>query len=162
MTRSFIAPSRIVPLFLHWLWLPVLLALAGCASNPTPTRVEAVVEAAPVINPAAGVKTAPVVVRVYALSAPSPFDSSDFFSLYESDRQVLGDTLLYREERQLNPGEAWPLDMRLPANAQYLGVIAAFQQIDRSQWRTLVPIRAKKRTRVTIRIEGNRVQAVTE
>ena len=160
MTRSPIIASKAVSSFIYW--FVGLLALAGCASNPTPTRVEAVVQTAPVINPAKGVKTAPVVVRVYALSAPSPFDSSDFFSLYESDRQVLGDTLLYREERQLNPGDEWPLDIRLPANAKYLGVIAAFQEIDQAQWRSLVPIRPKKRTRVTIRIEGNRIQAVTE
>jgi len=154
-------PAQTIPRHLLS-WFLALLVLSGCASNPTPTRVEAVVETAPVINPTAGVETAPVVVRVYALSAPSPFDSSDFFSLYESDRQVLGDTLLYREERQLNPGDDWPLEIRLPPNAQYLGVIAAFQQIDKSQWRVLVPIRPKKRTRVTIRIEGNRIQAVTE
>ena len=160
MTKSLIRSPRAVLSILYW--VVGLLVLTGCASNPTPTRVEAVVQTAPIINPAKGVKTAPVVVRVYALSAPSPFDSSDFFSLYESDRQVLGDTLLYREEHQLNPGDEWPLDMRLPANAQYLGAIAAFQEIDQAQWRVLIPIRPKKRTRVTIRIEENRIQAVTE
>lgn len=161
MKHHTIADSLPCKPFTLWL-LALLFLLAGCASNPTPTRVEARIETAEQVNPGAGVQTAPVVVRVYALSASSPFDSSDFFSLYENDRQVLGETLLYREERQLNPGESWPLEMRLPANAHFLGVIAAFQQIDRAQWRALVPLRASKRSRVRIRIEGNHVQAIAE
>jgi len=139
-----------------WLFLPLLLA--ACASTPDPTRVEGRVTAADQVNPGAGVQSAPVVVRIYALSAASPFDGQDFFTLYEEDRQALGETLLYREERQLNPGDTWPLTLSLPANAAYLGVIAAFRTMDQAQWRRLVPLRPGKTNRVTVRLEGNRIQ----
>jgi type VI secretion system protein VasD len=79
-------------------------------------------------------------VRVYALKTPGPFQSADFFSLYDKDSATLGAELVKREELQLAPGEKKTLQFTLPPDVKSVGVMAAYRDLERARWRDLQPL----------------------
>lgn len=121
----------------------VLMALAaGCSAPPKPvvTPVSIEVTGAADLNPDARGRASPLSVRVYVLKSPGPFQSADFFSLYDKDSATLGAELVKREEFQLAPGEKKTLQMTLEPDARSLGVMAAYRDLERARWRDLQPL----------------------
>lgn len=111
------------------------LFIAGCASKPVVTPVSITLVAGADANPDARGRASPLTVRVYALKSSGPFESADFFSLFEKDQATLGAELVQREEVLLRPGESRKLDFNLPPDAKAIGVMAAFRDLDRARWR---------------------------
>jgi type VI secretion system protein VasD len=123
------------------LTLATLAALAGCAKPPPPpTLLKAQMSAQTNVNPDARKRPSPVTVRVYTLKARAAFDNADFFALYEKDKETLGADLVDKDEFQLKPGENRSLDKLLAPEVAYLGVFAAFRDLERAQWRTVVTV----------------------
>ncbi len=120
------------------------LALAGCASKPVVTPVSITLTAGADANPDARGRASPLTVRVYALKTPGPFESADFFSLFEKDTATLGAELVQREELLLRPGESKKLDLTLPADAKAIGVMAAYRDLDRARWREVRAVQPGK------------------
>jgi type VI secretion system protein VasD len=118
--------------------------LAGCAPKPVVTTVSINLAAAADANPDARGRASPLTVRVYVLKSPGPFESADFFSLFEKDQATLGAELVQREEVLLRPGESKKLDLTLPADAKAIGVMAAFRDLDRARWREVRPVQTGK------------------
>jgi type VI secretion system protein VasD len=100
-------------------------------------QLQVAVKASELLNPDAFNRSSPVVIRVYLLRAELAFGAADFHSLFEQDATTLGPDLLARVELQLRPGRATSITRDLPAEAQYLGVVAAFRNVERSTWRAL-------------------------
>lgn len=122
-----------------------MLALAGLAScggppKPKPTLLKATVSAQADVNPDARGRPSPVTVRVYGLKSRAVFDSADFFALYDKDRETLGGDLVEKEEFQLKPGESRTIDKPLPPEVTYVGVFAAFRDLERAQWRMAIAV----------------------
>lgn len=117
------------------------LALASCTSAP-PGRAQArwTLSASSTINADALGRPAPLVVRLYALSACDAFNRATFFELYDRDRAVLGKAALERRVLVLKPGERVRLTRPLDANTRAFAVVAAYQRIDSAQWRAIVDI----------------------
>jgi len=126
--------------------LPVLAVAAGCAKPPPkPTLVKVVFNAQANVNPDASGRPSPVTVRMYGLKSRAAYDTADFFALYEKDKETLGGDLVFKEEFQLLPNESKTLDKQLPPEVVYLGMFAAFRDLERSAWRrvaTFVPHQA--------------------
>lgn len=137
--------------------LLILAALAGCAGAPKPTMVKATLSAQPTVNPDARGRPSPVTVRVYGLKSRAAFDGADFFSLYDKDKETLGADLTDKEEFQLMPGENRPLEKQLSPEARYLGVVAAFRDLERAQWRMAVAIVPNQVSTIGIKLEQNSV-----
>lgn len=149
----------------RFVWLvaiTVLFGLAGCASAPKPIAVKASLEAQKSVNPDLHGRPSPVVVRVYALKSLAAFNSADFFSLFDKDKEVLGADLIDREELQLMPGQQRDLQKVFPPETRHIAVIAAFRDLERSQWRATADI-PPKQTKITAQIllEGKKVSIVT-
>ena len=106
------------------------------------------------INPDAEGRPSPVVVRVYQLKSLGAFQSADFFSLYDDDAQVLGSDLVLRDEFELQPSQALPYKLELASDTRYVGVIAAFRDLEKSRWRAhyALPEKNKKRP-LTIQLD---------
>ncbi len=84
-------------------------------------------------------------MRLYGLKSRAAYDTADFFALYEKDGQTLGGDLVFKEEFQLLPNESKTLDKQLAPEVLYLGLFAAFRDLERSEWRrvaTFVPHQA--------------------
>ncbi|MFC4161728.1 type VI secretion system lipoprotein TssJ [Chitinimonas lacunae] len=127
-----------------WLALALATALAGCAT-PTLT-MHALTQAQPNANPDANGRASPIVVRLYQLKAPANFQGADFFSLYERDRQTLGEEFIQSEELVLLPGEARKIERQITPETRYLGVIAAFRAIEQAQWRGMFEVTSGHRS----------------
>jgi type VI secretion system protein VasD len=139
--------------------LMALGLLVGCASGPKPAVVEGAIEAAAGLNPSINNRPSPLVVRVYELKSPTAFNGADFMSLYQRDQAELGADLVGKEEFTLQPGEKRALVKKtLPAGVQFIGVLAAYRDLDRAQWRAVVPLQPGKQ-RLVIRAEERAIAA---
>jgi type VI secretion system protein VasD len=105
-------------------------------------------------NPDARNRPSPVVVRVFELKSLAAFSSADFFSLWDRDKETLGSELVSREEYTLLPGDTRLQDCKLQVDAQYVGVIAAFRDLEHSQWRATLEIPRGKVKTITVQVTG--------
>jgi type VI secretion system protein VasD len=142
-------------------------ALAGCSIPPsTPligskeTTVVARITTAATLNPDVRRRPSPLVVRVYELAARNAFDSADFVSLYERDKDALAADLVTREEIVLQPGEARDWNKKLMPQTKFIAVVAAYREIERASWRAVLPIKQVAVNRVTIQADELAIRLV--
>ncbi|QYZ67385.1 MAG: type VI secretion system lipoprotein TssJ [Gammaproteobacteria bacterium (ex Lamellibrachia satsuma)] len=122
--------------------LMVSLFFAGCGEKkaPPPTQLSAKFIASLHVNPNAEGTPSPVVVRFYELKTPGIFEDTDFFTLYDDDTAVLGADLVARDEFKVKPGETLPLLRELDPQTRFVGVMAAFRDLNNAIWRATAPI----------------------
>lgn len=118
------------------LLVSVLVLLSGCST--TEVRLDVGVNAGDAVNPSVRGRASPVVVRFYQLKNNVRFNGADFLSLYEKDKEVLGDEMISREERILEPGKVVEFDVPASPDMRFLGVFAGFRDVERAQWRDQV------------------------
>lgn len=147
-------------------WLFGMFAVAllpGCSAPSAPAVVgnlfggppelDATVEASARVNPDSRGRPSPLLLRIYELKASASFGNADFVSLYQRDQAELGADLLAREELLLLPGERRPFKRVLNAQTRFLGVFAAYRDLERAHWRVLLPIEARRKIPLTIRAD---------
>jgi type VI secretion system protein VasD len=148
MTRGFTA------LFLS-LAFALSIGLAGCGSPPPPPTVaDITITAAADANPDASGQGAPVAVRVYQLASTSNFDKADFFQLFQHEQETLGADLIARDEILVTPGSTQQLHKELKPGAAFIGVVAAFRDIEKATWRGEVAPPAHQTTAVQAVVQG--------
>lgn len=122
-------------------WLAVLCAVVGCAPKiPKPIPIGGVVVAQPALNPDITGRPSPVTVKVYQLRSAGGFESSDFFSLYNQAATVLGADLVSATDMIVRPGESKKFDQEIDPKTRFVGVVAAFRDIQNASWRAVVPV----------------------
>ncbi|MEX8519895.1 MAG: type VI secretion system lipoprotein TssJ [Leptothrix sp. (in: b-proteobacteria)] len=133
---------------------------AGSAPSPLsglfssgPPELTAMLEASAKVNPDSRQRPSPLLLRLYELKAAAAFNNADFVSLYQRDQAELGGDLLAREEYLLSPGEKRPIKRQLTAQTRFLGVFAAYRDLERARWRLLVPVETKGKLQITIRAD---------
>ena len=82
--------------------------------------------------------SASLALRVYVLRDADAFQRASFDSLYDSDETILGATMLRRETLHLRPGETRELALALGGDARFVAVFAAYRELERSQWRSVL------------------------
>src|SRR5215475_3374140 len=131
------------------------IGLASCGgSPPPPTVVDITITASADANPDASGQGAPVAVRVYQLASTSNFDKADFFQLYQHEQETLGTDLLGRDEVVIPPGGTQQVQKELKPGATAIGVVAAFRDIQKANWRGSVAPPPNKTTPVTVTVQG--------
>jgi type VI secretion system protein VasD len=135
------------------------LALAGCESvpipfmKPDPTVIEAKAEASAQVNPDARKRPSPVVVRVYELKSRTQFDATDFISLFERDKDVLGGDLVARDEFVMRPGESKDIKKQPAPETKFLAVLVGFRDLEKSRSRAVIAVEPNKTNRWLIKID---------
>lgn len=122
------------------LHLLLLAALGACGGKPPPpppppTVVSLTLKAAADVNPDASGAAKPVRVRVLQLASGRTLPEVDFFALDKDPAKALGRDLKGVEELVLAPGGTQVWRAKLAEEVKVVGVVAAYQQIDRVQWR---------------------------
>ena len=142
-------------------WCLVLAAsvaaalMLGCAPAPKkPTVADVVVIVSADVNPDLGGRPSPVIVRAYELKSLAAFNAAHY-SAFERDKESLGADLLARDEMSLKPGQRLELKKTLQGETRYLGVTAAFRDLEHSKWRATATVPAKESTQVEIRLDRN-------
>jgi type VI secretion system protein VasD len=135
--------------------LVVLTAvLAGCkTAPPPPTVIEASLQGSPQLNPSVSQRPSPLLLRVYELKSPTAFNQADFMSMYQSDQAALASDLVARDEVMLQPGETRPYKKQLAPETRFIGVIAAYRDLEQATWRVVVPVQVGKTQKLTIRAD---------
>ena len=126
------------------------LLIAGCASTPKPTPLTGELRASANINPSVSQRPSPLLVRVYELKSATAFNSADFVSLYQNDQAALGPEMVAREEITLNPKESRPWARTASPETRFIGVLAAFRDLDHAKWRSVLALQPGQRQRVVI------------
>lgn len=116
------------------------LLITGCATTaklmePDPAKVVIRIASSPDLNPDMMGRASPIVVRVYELKSDDIFNNADFFALYDEDVSILGDDMTGRDEMNIPPGENVSIEKELDIEARYIGVIAAYRDLDNAIWR---------------------------
>ena len=141
--------------------LGAALLMFGCGGpKPAPpTLVTGTLQASARVNPSVSKRPSPLLVRVYELKTAASFNSADFMSLYQHDQTDLAADMVAKEEYVLEPGESKAFTKSLSPDTRFLGVMAAYRDIEHAKWRTIVAIQPGQAQRVTIRLEELTVEA---
>jgi type VI secretion system protein VasD len=142
--------------------LAAALALGACASGPKPTPVNGSIAASATVNPSVSHRPSPLLLRVYELKAPTAFNTADFVSLYQRDQAELGADLVAREEFTLSPGETKPWSKTLAPETRFVGVFAAYRDLEHARWRAVVPVQPGKKQQIAIQADELAVSATVK
>jgi len=82
----------------------------------------------------------PVVVRFYELTDIQNFRKVDFASLYNNEQASVGKHIVKRDEFELKPGEEREIDRVAKRNTRYIGILAAYNDVDNAKWRAIISI----------------------
>ncbi|CAI0701756.1 TPA: type VI secretion system lipoprotein TssJ [Serratia fonticola] len=136
--------SRPVQRWWHLLLLiSAALVLSGCMSSAksVPSRYSLTFDADPQINSVTGQPPAPIKVRVLLLRSDSEFMETDFFTLQNDAKSVLGNSLLDSDQFFLTPGQKGKtLAGKSTLEARYIGITAEYQELDGKTWRISLPL----------------------
>jgi type VI secretion system protein VasD len=132
-------------------------------------KVKTEISAAAEVNPDRNGRASPVVLLMFQLSAVDAFQNADFFSLYDPAAGIIAADLIERSELTLQPGEVKPLEIEFDEEARFLGLVAVFRDIEKAQWRGVVPLPDKgflkkvfSRDKLVIQLEALAVTATIE
>jgi type VI secretion system protein VasD len=112
------------------------------------------------INPSGSGRPSPVVVRLYDLKTPTAFANADFISLFEQDKTVLADDLIARDEFTMQPGEKKIINKVLSPQTRVIGLVAAFRDIERAQWRGIATVAPGKDNSLSIELDDVSVRII--
>lgn len=130
---------------------------SGCASAPKPLLARLSIEAAPGLNPDLRGRPSPLAVKILELKTLTAFERADFFSLFDRERETLGAELVARDEVVLKPGDRIIQERKLAPDVKFIGVLAGFRDLERSQWRLAIPVETLRSQPVFIQVDANRV-----
>lgn len=127
-----------------------VLVSAGCASTarrvPVPYAIELVADKQ--VNPDVNGRPSPIQVTIYELSSSSAFGSRDFFALQSDPQTALGKELLNTDQVVLRPGETKTLQYPGSSEARVVGIVAAYRDLEQSQWRLAVELPEAQNTNI--------------
>ena len=129
------------------------LLIAACSSPPKPTTVAATLQAGSAVNPDLRKRASPIVIRVYELKSAAAFEAADFVSLFERDQATLAAEMAGREEFILRPGESKPWQKTLAPDTKFIGVLAAFRDIERARWKSIVAVKPNAKNQISIKAD---------
>jgi len=139
--------------------LPAELSEKELPEKALPTLIIGGVTAAAELNPDPSGRPSPLVLRLYELKTAAAFGKADFFALYESPEQTLGGDLLASQEFILKPGQNLSLNRILNPETRHIGLLAAYRDLDRAVWRTLIEVPPRKTTTVFVNLGQRAITA---
>ncbi len=140
--------------------ITTVLLLGGCGGKPKvkpPTIVNVEIVTSEQLNPDDTGRASPVTLRIYGLNSLGNFNAIDFFSLYDNDQQALGKTVTMSDELHLKPGSKKIYTHELPQGTLYLGVVAAFRDIETAVWRDSVAVPVERTTNFLIQLDADNI-----
>lgn len=123
--------------------LAALLLVQPHANAAKTVKVKVAITAAEDLNPDYQERPSPVNLIVFQLKSADAFTTLDFFSLFDPEAAALGGDQISRTQMLLQPGEVREWEADFDKETRYVGVIAAFRDIENAQWRSVVELPQK-------------------
>lgn len=122
--------------------------ISGCAATERSISVpySVTLRVAPDINPDGQRRPTPIAVEVFRLKSGDAFQRADYFSLQDKPGQALGGDLAGVDRLVLRPGESRTLHYAGDETVQQLGLVAGYRNLEKSRWKSLVPLPMAKHT----------------
>jgi type VI secretion system protein VasD len=139
--------------------LAAALLLAACAGAPKPASVTGTIQASAEVNPSASNRPSPLLVRIYELKSAAGFNAADFMSLYQRDQAQLAADMIAKEEFVLAPGETKTFAKTLAPDTRFIGVVAAYRDVEHAKWRSVVPVQPNQPQKLTVKAGELAVEA---
>jgi len=138
--------------------------LAACYAWPAAdvaakeTKLATEVVAAENVNPNYRGAAQPVKLYIFYLANDDKFMQANFADLVAAEPAILGDELVRRAEHLVGPGETLPLDEKFDEAAKFIGVVAAFTEIDSAAWRAIAQVPGRRWTDVLKLFKDNKLE----
>ncbi len=104
------------------------------------------------LNPDINNRPSPLVLTMYQLKSITGFKNADFFPLYDKPNKTLGNDLLHREQIEIKPSQRLVITQEILPNAEYIGILAAYRDIDNAQWHRELAIKKIKNMKITLKL----------
>lgn len=121
----------------------VLLLASGCASTKRTfgiSNIDITLKAEEDVNIDQTGNPTPVVVRFYELREIQDFRKADFNSLYNNEQISVGKHIVKRDEFELKPGDEHEIERVAKRDTRYIGILAAYNDVDNAKWRAIISI----------------------
>lgn len=119
--------------------LALLGALSACSllKSNKGEEVELQINVAEQVNPDELGRSSPVVIRLYELKKNVAIEGLEFFSVYDQTEADFKTAVISMKEFQVNPGQLLQQTVLTDAATSHLMLVAAFKDIDNSQWKVI-------------------------
>jgi type VI secretion system protein VasD len=145
------------------------LVLAGCGATSmvedvfsTITKADLTIEAAQNVNPDIDGRPSPVLLRFFELKSTAAFNNADFFSLYDQGVGELGADYVGHFDVEMKPGETKEIPKEFLPDTRYLGVMAAYRDINNAVWRRIIDIEVDSNSDLLITLNSNEINIVRQ
>ncbi len=133
--------SNLAHLIVAIILFSILTACALFSSGPEATVH---VRSANYLNPNIYGHSSPVVLTIYQLKTQYAFQQADYSALTNNSAKVLGGDLIDKNTIEVRPNSQMKVSQPLSPNTQYLGIVAAYRNINNATWHKVVKIKQKK------------------
>ena len=146
-----------------WILICIVAGVTGAAGvgcstidkvfEDKPPKAVIRISSDPDINPDMNGRPSPIVLRIYALKSDDIFNNADFFALYENDASILGNDMTGRDEMQISPGDNASMEKELTMDTRYVGVTAAYRDLDNAIWRGVIETPIDQTTYIDVTLD---------
>ena len=135
------------------------LSITACQS-PTGIQTAFNIRAAHYLNPDINGSAQPVMISVYELKTPVEFNQASYQALTNNAAQALGSSLIDKQYVEIQPGIDQTLSQTVTVNTRYLGIVAAYRNIDQATWRSVLTVPAGHRQiHINVNLESQNLNA---
>lgn len=127
------------------------ITLTACSSSKPP-QMDTTIQSVGFLNPNIYNQASPVVITIYQLKSPSTFQQANFFTLYNNPISTLASDLLDKRDIEIRPQQKQNLTITLSPQTNYIGVLAAFRDPDKAQWRQVIQVVPGKNIDIQINV----------
>lgn len=119
--------------------LVLLGAISACSllKSNKGEEVELQINVAEQVNPDELGRSSPVVIRLYELKKNVAIEGLEFFSVYDQTEADFKASVISMKEFQVNPGQLLQQMVVTDVSTTHLMLVAAFKDIDNSQWKVI-------------------------
>lgn len=119
--------------------LVLLGAISACSllKSNKGEEVELQINVAEQVNPDELGRSSPVVIRLYELKKNVAIEGLEFFSVYDQTEADFKASVISMKEFQVNPGQLLQQMVVTDVRTTHLMLVAAFKDIDNSQWKVI-------------------------
>lgn len=142
----------------------IAAVMTGCSffGGDNGAEVQLNIEVGKQVNPDPSGRASPLVIKVYQLNDKLAFETKDFFSIYDASDKDLMKAIVEQKEYQLNPGHEIHKALITEPTVQYIGIVAAFRDIEIAKWRAVAKVTPGEEHSITFTLEGVSIDVVAK
>jgi len=136
--------------------LLTITLLAGCAGKifeDKPGTLAVNITTSADLNPDSNDRASPIILYFFNLKSDNAFNNTGFFDLYEDSQTALGGDFIGQQEVEIEPNSTILYsDNILTVDTQFVGVLAAYRDLDNAVWQGIISTPINKKSVVNIHL----------